>query len=67
MKVIILSSHDEDDFIARMIDLGANGYMLKTAEPNEIDHAIRSVAQSGFYFSETVNKVVLHGLVRRRR
>lgn len=67
VKVIILSTHDEDDFIARLMALGANGYMLKTAEPDEIDTAIRSVAQSGFYLNDTVNKAMLHGLVKKEQ
>lgn len=67
VKVIILSSHDEDDHISTLMDLGANGYMLKTAEPDEIDLAIRSVAQSGFYLNDTVNKALLHGLVKGRK
>lgn len=66
VKVIVLSTHDEDEFIARLMELGANGYMLKTAEPDEIDTAIRSVAQSGFYLNDTVNRAMLHGLVRKR-
>lgn len=67
VKAIILSSHDEDDQISALMDLGANGYMLKTAEPDEIDMAIRSVAQSGFYLNDTVNKGLLHGLVKDRK
>lgn len=66
VKVIVLSSHDEEEFIAPMIELGAHGYMLKTAEPNEIENAIGSVSENGFYFSEAVNKVMLQGLVSRK-
>jgi DNA-binding NarL/FixJ family response regulator len=67
VKVIILSSHDEDAFINEHMDLGANGYMLKSAEPDEVDMAIRSVAQSGFYLNDTVSKAVLHRLVKDRK
>jgi DNA-binding NarL/FixJ family response regulator len=65
VKVIVLSSHDEEEFIVPMIELGAHGYMLKTAEPNEIENAIGSVSENGFYFSEAVNRVMLHGLVSK--
>lgn len=67
VKVIILSTHDEDDFVARLMELGANGYMLKTAEPDEIDTAIRSVAANGYYFNERVSRVMLHGLVKKKK
>jgi len=67
VKVIVLSSHDEDASIKRLMDLGAHGYMLKTAEPDEIDLAIRAVAESGFYLNDTVNRALLHGLVHERK
>ncbi|MCB0766084.1 MAG: response regulator transcription factor [Flavobacteriales bacterium] len=67
VKVIVLSSHDDDANIRRLMDLGAHGYMLKTAEPDEIDLAIRAVADSGFYLNDTVDRVLLHGLVNDRK
>lgn len=67
IKVIVLSSHDEEEFIVPMIELGARGYMLKTAEPNEIENAIGSVSENGFYFSEAVNKVMLQELVSKKK
>lgn len=67
VKVIVLSTHDEDDFIARLMELGANGYMLKTAEPDEIDTAIRSVHATGYFFSDRVSNVMLHGLVKKKQ
>ena len=67
VKVIVLSSHDEEKFITHLMELGANGYMLKNAEPDEIDTAIRSVAESGYYFSDRVSKVMLVGLVKKKQ
>ncbi len=66
VKVIVISSHDEEEYILPMMELGAHGYMLKTAEPNEIENAIGSVAENGFYFSEAVNKVMLQGLMGKQ-
>ena len=67
VKVIVLSSHDEEKFISYLMELGANGYMMKNAEPDEIDTAIRSVAESGYYFSDAVSKVMLHALVKKKQ
>lgn len=67
VKVIILSSHDEDRTVIQLMELGANGYMLKTAAPDEIDLAIRSVAESGYYFSDRISHVKLHGLVKQKQ
>ena len=67
VRVIVLSSHEEDKFVIQLMELGANGYMLKTAAPDEIDMAIRSVAENGYYFSDRIGHVKLHGLVKDKR
>ncbi len=67
VKVIVLSSHEEHALISQVLELGANGYMLKTAEPNEVANAISSVTEHGFYFSDFVNKVMLPGLLKKHK
>lgn len=67
VKVIVLSMHSEEKFIVHLMELGANGYVLKTAEPDEIENAIRAVAATGYHFSEMVSRVMLHGLVKKEK
>lgn len=67
VKVIMLSTHAEDEHIVRSMELGANAYLLKTEEPEEIENAIRAVAMSGYHFNDRVSKVMLHGLVARKQ
>ncbi len=67
VKVIVLSTHDDERSIVRMMELGASGYVLKTAEPDEVENAIRSVKESGYFFSDLVSRVMLQGLVRKER
>ena len=67
VKVIVLSMHGEEKFIVHLMELGANGYVLKTAEPDEIENAIRAVAATGYHFSEMVSLVMLQGLVKKEK
>lgn len=67
VKVIVLSMHHEEKFIVHLMELGANGYVVKTAEPDEIENAVRAVATSGYHFSEMVSRVMLHGLVKKEK
>lgn len=67
VKVVMLSTHADDAHIVEAMELGANAYVLKTAEPEEIENAIRAVAESGYHFNERVSKVMLHGLVARKQ
>lgn len=67
VRVIVLSMHSGEKFIVHLMELGANGYILKTAEPDEIENAIRAVATTGYHFSEMVSRVMLHGLVQKKK
>jgi hemolysin D len=42
-RVLVLSSYDSDEYVAKSIQSGANGYLLKGAPPQEIRDAIRFV------------------------
>lgn len=41
--VLILTAYDDDPFVTTALQAGANGYVLKTAEPEEIVAAVRAV------------------------
>lgn len=43
--VLILSAHGEEDFVLRALQAGANGYLLKTADEEQLQQAVRLVAQ----------------------
>jgi DNA-binding NarL/FixJ family response regulator len=42
-KVLVLTTFDDDDYVARSMRLGAKGYLLKDTEPEELALAIRLV------------------------
>lgn len=66
VKVIVLSTHNKESFIALAMDTGAAGYMLKSADTDEIESAIRSVQESGYYYSDRVSHVMLHNVVTKQ-
>jgi DNA-binding NarL/FixJ family response regulator len=51
IKVIILTVHNQERFISKMIDAGANGYLAKNCDIEELIAAIRIVHKTGFYFN----------------
>lgn len=59
IKVIIISMHNEAGMIRSLIDLGANGYMLKSCTQDELLGAIRKVADGQSYFSTDVTMALL--------
>jgi DNA-binding NarL/FixJ family response regulator len=59
MKVIILTMEDDEQFIMYMISEGINGYLLKNAEPEELEEAIQKVYINGFYFPASMSMLVI--------
>ncbi|MHB8089854.1 MAG: response regulator [Anaerolineaceae bacterium] len=41
--VLVLTAYDDDPYVQAVLQAGANGYVLKTAEPQEIVEAVRDV------------------------
>lgn len=58
-KVIILTMEDDEHFIMHMISEGVNGYLLKDAEPDELEEAIVKVVKNDFYFPAGLAQLVL--------
>jgi DNA-binding NarL/FixJ family response regulator len=44
VAVLVLTAHDDDEYVFALLQAGANGYLLKTAEMEELVKAIRAVA-----------------------
>ena len=42
-RVLVLTTFDDDEYVAQSMRLGAKGYLLKDTEPEELALAIRSV------------------------
>lgn len=63
MKVLVVTMYDDDKFIIHMMENGANGYLLKNSEPDEIRKSIYAVHENGYYFNDVVNKALLKKLV----
>jgi two-component system, NarL family, invasion response regulator UvrY len=62
LKVLILTMHKHEVAIIRMYKAGANGYLLKNSPPKELLKAIRSILDTGLYFSELASRTLYHKL-----
>jgi two-component system nitrate/nitrite response regulator NarL len=64
VKVLILSMHSNSEYVMRIIQSGARGYVLKEASPEELIKAIETVNTGDAFFSTDVAKVALNQFVR---
>ena len=63
IKVLVVTMYDDDKFIIHLMEIGANGYLLKNADSDEIKKSIYAVNENGYYFNDIVNKALLKRLV----
>jgi DNA-binding NarL/FixJ family response regulator len=65
VKVLIVTMYDDDKFIVHLMENGANGYLLKNAEPEEICEAIYAAYENDVYFNDLVSKALLKRLITK--
>lgn len=63
IKVLVLSVHNNKDYIFRIIQAGAHGYVSKEASPEELLEAIESVCGGETFFSPEMAQAAIHQLV----
>ena len=51
--------YEDERFVSHMMEIGANGYLLKSADPSEIKRAIMEVSSKGYYLNNFVNRILL--------
>jgi DNA-binding NarL/FixJ family response regulator len=66
VKIIILTMYDDQEMITKMMEMGANAYLTKTTDPEEIYQAIITCMNDDFYFNDLVNKAVLLKLQHKK-
>jgi DNA-binding NarL/FixJ family response regulator len=57
--VLMLTTFSDDHYIARALEAGAGGFLLKTGDPRELMAAVRAVKAGAAYLSPTVTKRVI--------
>src|ERR687893_541954 len=57
--ILALTMYEDERFVSHMMEIGANGYLLKSADPSEIKKAITEVVSKGYYLNNFVNRILL--------
>ena len=66
-KIVILSMHDDRQYVAEAMRAGASGYLLKDAASSELLAAVKAVAAGSVYLSTEISEVALGDQVDRTR
>jgi DNA-binding NarL/FixJ family response regulator len=65
VKVVILTTFEDDDYIFGALSAGASGFLLKRTSPEELLAAIHTVAAGDSLLSPSVTRIVLERLARQ--
>jgi two-component system response regulator DegU len=66
IKIIILSMEDDEQIVLHLIEQGVHGYLLKNADPDEVEMAIKKVISEGYYFSQEFTQLIVRNVVRKK-
>ena len=64
MNVLILSAHDDDQFIFSLLEAGAAGYLLKSVRGSELVNAVRAVYAGESVLHPSIARKVLNRFAR---
>ena len=60
IKVLILTMHDNKEYILQLMQSGASGYVLKDVSSDELIKAIETVHQGNTYFSQSASQTLFN-------
>jgi DNA-binding NarL/FixJ family response regulator len=66
VKVVILTTFEQDDYVFGAINAGASGFLLKRTRPEELIAAVHTVAAGDSLLSPSVTRIVLDRVAKQR-
>jgi two-component system response regulator NreC len=66
VRVLVLTMHENEEYVYQILKSGAGGYVLKSAGREELSSAIRAVARGEKFFSPRISEIMAEGYVRRK-
>jgi DNA-binding NarL/FixJ family response regulator len=64
-RVLVLTMHEEDEYLVPLLEAGARGYVVKSAVSTELLEAVRVVASGGTFVRPSAARVLAEAWTRR--
>ena len=64
-RVLVLSMHDDEEYVLQALECGASGYLLKDASKEEFLKAVKMVYQGEMYFSGELSGLLVSGFRKK--
>ena len=66
-RVLILSMHENEEFLRRVLEVGAAGYLLKDSTADELFFAIKEAYQGNSYLSPSISRRLIVDYLEAKR
>ncbi len=64
-RVLVLTMYESDEYVSKMLEAGAAGYVLKKVAGSELVYAIRAVSQGEAFLYPSITKRLVEDYLRR--
>lgn len=64
-RIILLTRHDEDQYVTEALRAGVKGYVLKNQAATDLVQAIYHVCRGGFYLSPSISQTVVEAFLSK--
>jgi DNA-binding NarL/FixJ family response regulator len=63
-KILILTMHDNQEYLNQIIRSGAKGFVLKNTDKEELLDAVKTVSSGENFFSKDISKLIIENYIR---
>jgi DNA-binding NarL/FixJ family response regulator len=64
-KIILLTRHDEEQYVSEALRAGVKGYVLKNQAATDLIYAIQQVSRGGIYLSPSISRTVAEAFLSK--
>ncbi|MGR3293950.1 MAG: response regulator, partial [Candidatus Scalindua sp.] len=64
IKVLVLTVHDNEEYVHQILQAGASGYLLKESAVSDLISAINAVKKGDIFLSPSISKVVVKNYIK---
>lgn len=64
IKLLVLTAHDNEDYVYQSLQAGASGYLLKESAVSDLVSAINAVKKGDIFLSPPISRVVVKDYIR---
>lgn len=62
VMVVVLSMQTDEESVNKMIKYGAKSYLLKNSHPRDLEMALNTMVENGYYYPDWASRLIFSGM-----